>query len=395
MNRRDFPFWPLAGYQLFYFAFIGIFSPYFPLYLDAIGWSAASIAALMVVMQGARVVAPTLWSLWAGSRFDRMRQVVRWAPLAAAGGFSLFYFSEEVALSLTAVGVVAFFWSGALPLFEAMTLAHLGREVRRYPLVRLWGSIGFITAVVGIGIWLEVMPIATLRHWIIAVLLLLALCGWTLPLPEWEHPAATGVGRARFAWWREPQIVWFLLAASLMSVAHGALYTFFSLHLTLLGYSKTMVGFLWALGVVAEIVLFFFLPRLTARWGVRWPFVATFAIAAGRFLLIGWWADALLWVVVAQTLHAVTFALYHGCAVQLINAWFGARAPALGQALYSSLSFGLGGMVGSALAGWVWTAAGPGWTFTASAGAALVGLFAATQSALRAPRFATQRDGVE
>lgn len=394
MNAARFPFWPLAGYQFFYFAFIGIFSPYFPLYLNAVGWGGGAIAALMVVMQAARIVAPTLWSLWAGNSYARMRQVVRWAPLAVVAGFSLFYFSHDVNVALAAVGVVAFFWSGALPLFEALTLAHLGRAVRRYPLIRLWGSVGFIVAVVGVGAWLEKMPLSTVRDWILLVLLLLTLLGWTLPLPT----ASIAPSAAHFTgwqWWREPALRWFLGATCLMSVAHGALYTFFSLHLTLIGYSKITVGVLWALGVVAEIALFLALPRLTHRWGVAWPFVATFAVAAVRFLLIGWLADSLVWVVLAQLMHAATFALYHGCAVQLVNGWFGARAPALGQALYSSLSFGLGGMIGSALAGVVWTEAGPGWTFTTSAIAALGGLFAAWRSVRASLPFVRENAPVE
>lgn len=386
MSTARFPFLPLAGYQFFYFAFIGIFSPYFPLYLDAVGWGAGAIAALMVVMQAARIVAPTLWSLWAGNRYERMRQVVRWAPLAAVGGFSLFYFSDDVQAALVAVGIVAFFWSGALPLVEALTLAHLGRAVRRYPLIRLWGSVGFIVAVVGVGVWLEIMPLPTVRDWILLVLVLLTLLGWTLPLPS-DPPASTTPQRANWRWWRAPAVRWFLGAVCLMSVAHGALYTFFSLHLTLIGYSKVTIGILWALGVIAEIALFLILPRLTQQWGVAWPFVVTFAVATLRFLLIGWLAESLVWVVVAQLMHAVTFALYHGCAVQLVNGWFGARAPALGQALYSSLSFGLGGMIGSALAGVVWTHGGPGWTFTASSVAALGGFVAAWRSVRTATPF--------
>ncbi len=365
---------PLAAYQFCYFAFIGILSPYLPLYLDSLGWSAAAIATMMVVLQGARVVAPTLWSLWAERHFARMRHLVQWAPAAAALGFLPFYVSYEPPVVLVAVGLAAFFWSGALPLFEALTLAALGPAIHRYPQVRLWGSLGFIVAVVGMGAWLEKAPLLTVRDALLLSLLVLWGVGQTLPLPVGAEPTqATPEEVKRWRWWRVPGIVPFFLATMAMSVAHAVLYTFLSLHLTLLGYGKAAVGALWALGVIAEIGLFLVLPQITLRLGF-WPlFLAAFAAAAVRFVLLGWLAESLWVVVVAQVMHALTFGLYHGSAVQLINGWFGQRAPALGQALYSSLSFGFGGMVGSALAGFLWEEAGPAWAFTGAAVAAAVG----------------------
>lgn len=393
--RETARFWtPLAAYQFFYFAFVGILSPYLPLYLDAVGWSAAAIATLMVVMQGARIVAPTLWSLWVGRDFARMRQLVQWAPLAALAGFLPFYLSHEVAVVLTAVGLAAFFWSGALPLFEALTLAALGKAVHRYPQIRLWGSVGFIAAVLGMGAWLEEQPLATVPHALVLALLFLWGVGQGLPPPAAPCPPVRERGRERWRWWREPGVAAFFAATMAMSVAHGVLYTFLSLHLTLLGYGKAAVGALWALGVVAEIALFLVLPRWIERTGVWRLFLLAFAAAVVRFLLLGWWAVLLPVVLVAQAMHALTFALYHGAAVQLINGWFGARAPALGQALYSSLSFGLGGMVGSALAGLLWEVSGAAWAFTGSAAAAAVGFIAAWAS-YRTARFARSAAAVE
>ncbi len=371
----------LGAYQFFYFAFVGVFSPYFGLYLDAIGWSGAAIAALMAVMQAMRVLAPLLWSHWAEGQRERALRLVQAAPWLAAAGFAVFYLSEAVAPALLAIALVAFFWSGALPLFEAMTLAHLGTEARRYPWVRLWGSVGFIAAVLGVGAWLEDAPLASVRHWIVATLVALGFVALSLPpAPLPPRHDIQGLQR-RWRWWRERPIAWFFLATFWMSVAHGALYTFYSLHLSAHDYGKSTIGTLWALGVIAEIGVFLWLPRLL-RQHSPWPwFVASFAVAALRFALIASAIESPAVAVLAQLMHAVTFGVYHGTAVAILNAWFGARAPALGQAVYSSVSFGLGGMVGAAIAGVLWTWGAGQTAFAGAAVFAAIGGVAALSAA--------------
>ncbi|MCX7945503.1 MAG: MFS transporter [Hydrogenophilus sp.] len=389
MRQQFAPWVALSAYQFFYFSFIGIFTPYFPLYLDSLGWSAASIAALMATMQAARIISPPLCSWWVGGDARRARRVVVLAPWAALLGFLPFYVSQTVGIALASVAAAAFFWSAALPLLEAITLSALGHEVRRYPWIRVWGSIGFITVVVNVGAWLERATVATVREWVVASLIALGIVGFWVPEPvRWPRP---DTGNAPFCWWRVRPIVIFFAATFAMATAHGALYAFYSLHLAALGYGKAAIGALWALGVVAEIFLFLGLPRLMGRVGV-WPlFVASFAVASMRFLLIAWGAEGWVVAVAAQLLHAVTFGVYHGTAVQLINSWFGRRAPAVGQAIYSSVSFGFGGMMGAAMAGWSWEVGGGTVSFTVAAFVAAMGGILAEL----ARRFAVSSRGVE
>jgi PPP family 3-phenylpropionic acid transporter len=131
----------------------------------------------------------------------------------------------------------------------------------------------------------------------------------------------------------------------------------------------------WSLGVVAEIVVFFFMVGLLRRFGLRTILLLSFAAAIARFLMIGWGVDNVPLIVVAQLLHGLTFGAYHAAAIAAVNRWFPGRCQARGQALYSSLSFGAGGLLGSLLSGWSWDAWGAASTYTMSSAFALLGLF--------------------
>jgi PPP family 3-phenylpropionic acid transporter len=143
-----------------------------------------------------------------------------------------------------------------------------------------------------------------------------------------------------------------------MSAAHGALYVFYSIHLAEHHYSKFLVGCLWSLGVLAEIVVFFFMVGLLRRFGCGPSCCSVLRPPCVRFLMIGWGVDWRALIVVAQLLHGLTFGAYHAAAIAAVNRWFPGRCQARGQALYSSLSFGAGGLLGSLLSGWSWDAWG-------------------------------------
>lgn len=365
------PYWRLSGYYFFYFAFIGAFSPYFGLYLQSLRFSAWDIGLLMSQMQLMRVFGPNLWG-WLADRKGHRLTIVRLASLLALVGFTAFFWLDRLAPMLAAMAVLAFFWSAALPLVEALTFDHLREEGARYSRVRLWGSVGFIVAVLGAGALLDYVPVAGIVWicWaILAGILLLALV-----LPEAPPVRVAGEAPGLREILREGRVRALLTACVAMSAAHGALYVFYSIHLAGHGYSTTAVGILWSVGVVAEIGMFILMPRLLERYSLEGLLAFSFAVAVVRFLLIGWAVDTLLLAILAQTLHGVTFGVFHAAAIAAVNRWFPGRAQGRGQALYSSLSFGAGGLLGGLLSGWVWDGLGAGWTYTLSSAFALAGL---------------------
>ncbi|MCP5248733.1 MAG: MFS transporter [Candidatus Accumulibacter sp.] len=365
------PYWRLSGYYFFYFAFIGAFSPYFGLYLQSLSFSAWDIGLLMSQMQLMRLFAPYLWGALA-DRLGRRLAIVRLAALLSLLGFSSFFAVRSFEAMLVAMALLAFFWSAALPLVETVTFDHLREQPARYSRIRLWGSIGFIVAVMATGALLDHVALSGLLS--VIVVTLLGILGYALVLPESSPHASTDDQLPVGAILGQRRVRALFAACFAMSAAHGALYVFYSIHLAEHHYSKFLVGCLWSLGVLAEIVVFFFMVGLLRRYGLRTILLVSFAAAIARFLMIGWGVEWLSVIVIAQLLHGLTFGAYHAAAIAAVNRWFPGRCQARGQALYSSLSFGAGGLAGSLLSGWTWDAWGAATTYTLSSAFAVVGL---------------------
>lgn len=365
------PYWRLSGYYFFYFAFVGAFSPYFTLYLQSLQFPATEIAVLMSLMQVMRIIAPIMWG-WLSDRIGRRVAIIQLSGIASLAGFTLFFLTTRFEGLFVAMGLMAFFWSAALPLFEGLTFNHLGDRASIYGQIRSWGSVGFVVAVLGIGYLLDHLPIDNLL-WMTA-LILLGIVGCAFLLPEAgrapSHVAASGLAEVL----RRREVRALFGACFLMSAAHGALYVFYSIFLVDNGYGKGLVGWMWTLGVIAEIGVFIFMPRLLRAFSTRAILMFAFCCAVLRFVLIGWGVDSVGVLVFAQLLHGATFGAYHGAAIAAVHSWFPGRLQSRGQALYGSISFGAGGMVGGLISGFAWESIGPAWTYTLGSVFAAAGL---------------------
>lgn len=359
----------LGAWYFFYFAFVGAFAPYFTLYLKEIGQSAWEIGVLMSVPQVMRLLAPNLWG-WLADRYGRRASIVRLAALCSTLGFSVFFFTRDYGWMLAAIALVWFFWSAALPLVEAMTLDHLAGQTERYGQIRLWGSLGFIVSVMGVGVLLDQLPIAALL-WVCLLILACVLAGaqalsdTKVDADRTAEPLGNLLAR--------PGVLALLAACFFMSAAHGPLYVFYSIHLVEHGYDKTAIGLFWSLGVLAEIGVFLAMPRLMRGLSLRDILLGSFVLAVARFLMIGWGAASPSILLVAQLMHGATFGAYHAAAVAVLIRWFPPRQQARMQGLYGSLSFGAGGMVGGLFSGETWGSLGAGPTFTLASVCAGIG----------------------
>jgi PPP family 3-phenylpropionic acid transporter len=365
------PYRQFAGFYFFYFAYIGAFAPFFAVYLDGVGLSAAEIGTVMALPPVTRALAPYFWG-WLADASGRRLGLVRATALAGLACW-LGVFASATFLWICAVVLVAgFFLSAALPMVEAVTLTHLGEHTGRYGAIRLWGSIGYIVAVVGVGYALDLFP-ARIMLWIVTVTLLGTLAfTWLVPDARQVPHAADPQPIAHVL--KQPAVIVLIAACSLMAVAHAPYNTFYSIHLIDHGYSKALTGWLWALGVICEIAIFVWLPRLYAACTLRSILIASFALAAVRFLAIGWGADSLVLLLLAQTLHAASFGSFHAAAIGIVHQLFRGRHQARGQAIYSSLTFGVGGTLGAFASGYAWEPLGAALTFTLAAVAALAGM---------------------
>jgi len=354
----------LGAYYFAYFTYAGALVPYFSLWLAAQGFGAPQIALVLAMPQVARVFAPALWG-WLADHGGRQRAIVVFGAFAVCLGFATLYLVRGVtgvALVMLVLSVLA---AGAMPLVESATLAATEGQAGRYGPIRLWGSVGFIFAVLGTGAWLDHHGADTVLD--IVVLLSAVVCVAAFGIPARARPHEAAAGERIGALLGRSDVLAFFAACMCMQVAHGALYAFYSIYLESAGYSKSLIGMLWTLGVVAEVAVFLWLPQLMRRFSLRVLLIASFACAALRFAAIGWAVDLLAVLVAAQLLHAATFGSFHAASIAAVHRLFRGRVAARGQTLYSSLTYGVGGAAGTLIAGWTWEILGAGPSFAVSA----------------------------
>jgi MFS transporter, PPP family, 3-phenylpropionic acid transporter len=371
MMSGRLPYWRLSNFYFWYFAFAGVFATYFSLYLQSIALTPEEIGVLMSLFPVVRVVTPNLWG-WLSDHSGRRLTIIRHAFLASTLAYLGVFAGRSFWWLFVVIIVMSSFWSATMPLFEATVMTYLGGEAARYGRIRLWGSIGFIVAVATAGWWLDHVPIAWLLGLVLALMLVTLACTYTVrekPVAMQEHD--------RVPVWqvlRRPEVLTFFLACFLMLASQGASYVFYSIYMVEQGYSKTIVGVLWSIGVIAEITIFLYLPRVFARFTHYQLWVLSFAVTVLRYLVVGWFPQLLGLQVLAQVMHMFTFGTFHATALAVLHANFTGRLQTRGQGLYTSLSFGLGGAIGGLISGYTWTHWGAAWTFTLSSGMALAGL---------------------
>jgi PPP family 3-phenylpropionic acid transporter len=364
-------YWRLSGFYLFYFASLGALVPYLSLYLKSLGFSVTEIGQLVAILMATKIVAPNIWG-WIADHTGQRMVIVRMASLLAAISFAGVYLGSGYWWLVVVVTLFSFFWNASLPQFEATTMNHLGSETGRYSSIRLWGSVGFIITVAALGPVLDARGAGLLPG--IVLVLFVAIWISSLAVPESEaghlrldqEPLRKVLGR--------PIVVALLGVCFLMQASHGPYYAFFTIYLENFGYTRSRIGQLWALGVLAEIVVFLLMPRLLPRFGARKLMLTATGLTAIRWLLIAWFAANPVLVVFAQTLHAASFGLYHAVAIYLVHRLFTGAHQGRGQALYSSISFGAGGAIGSLVSGYLWTGITPESMFLLAAFASLCAL---------------------
>ena len=368
---QPLPYWRLSGFYFFHFAFIGAFAPYWGLYLHSLSFDAFQIGVLMSLLHVMRIFAPTAWG-WLADHTGRRMLIVQLAAITGLVSYCGVFFGESFYWLFIIMALMSFFWSASLPLIEATTLSHLGESTARYGSIRSWGSLGFICAVIGIGYLLDTTEIVSLLWWVLGFKLGIVIFSWRIPEAEVTSHSTDSLSVKQIL--KKPGVLAFFIACLLMAFAHGPYYTFYSIYLVEYGYSKGTIGWLWAVGVICEIGIFFLIPRLMNWLSLKQVLAFSFCCAVIRFLMIGWWVEWPAIVLFAQILHAATYGAHHVAAMMVIHHFFRGRHQAKGQTFYTSFTFGIGGALGGIFSGYAWGWMGPEFTFSISALAAFLGL---------------------
>lgn len=352
----------LSSLYFFHFGALGALIPYLALYLDERGFSAREIGMLFAIKVGARLLAPNLLA-WYADRVGQRMRLVRVTAAAAMVAFCGLYWVDGFAGTALALSAWALCFSAMHPQFEATALNYLGPH--SYGGVRVWGSVGFIVAVVALGALLARFDVGLLLPAV--SLMLLGTFLSALGIADREHPVSGPAGVGLVEVLRRPEVLTLFGVGLLAQFAHGPYYSFFSLYLEQFGYSRATIGQMWALGVVAEVGVFLAMSRLLARLSPRTLLAWSLALSALRWMLLVWFADKIAVLAVAQVLHLASFGVFHAVSIGFVHRYFPGQLQGRGQALFSSLTFGAGTALGSLAAGYLWEGIAPAAIFAASA----------------------------
>ncbi|MFO1436016.1 MAG: MFS transporter [Gammaproteobacteria bacterium] len=369
------PYARLSGFYFAYFAAVGAMAPYFSPYLRSLGYSPAQIGQATATLMVGRILAPGIWGWLADKRGNRLRMVQSTSLLAAIVLAFIFVASTYLRMLLVLL-CFGLFWSAALPQFEAITLNHLGSRVHDYTRVRLWGSVGFIITASVLGYVLQGKAIAWLPTVLVSFATIVWLTAQTIP-PE---PATRSLIAPHLKFtevMRRRGVATLFAVVFLMQLSFGPYYAFYTIFLEEHGYSRSVAGLLWSLGVTAEVVLFAFLHRLQPVWGLKRMMLTSLAAGILRWLLVGYSVKLMAVIVFAQLLHAATFGMQHAAAVQYIHRYFVGRHQGRGQALYSSIAYGVGGAISAFSSGYLWSLLGAHRTFAIASSLCAAGLVVA------------------
>ncbi len=366
-----------AVFLFTYYAYAGTFATFASLFFAARGMSVPQIGILVSLIPVMRMFGPNLWG-WVADHTRQRARVLRLTACAALAAFAAIFFAHTFVQFFVVMLLVNLFTSAQSPLAEALMLSEMRGDLSNYGKVRLWGSIGFIVAVTAGGYFLEWFGVGALLWFCVA--LLVTVLAASLRIRDVPHPVAPHDAPGLWHVLAKPEVAAFFLSAALMVAAHMALYAFYSLYLERSGYSKPVIGAMWALGVVAEVVFFYFQARVFIRFGARRVMLFAFALTVLRFVITGA-GPGLVWVLVlAQLMHAATFAAHHSASVLTMQRWFAGPLQASGQALYMSLAYGVGGTFGGLLMTFFWEKIGPEQMFYGAAAIAAAGAAAAWYS---------------
>ncbi len=335
--------WRLSRFYFFYYFFVGSFVPYWGIYLQSENFSPSSIGILLSLFQISRIVAPNFWGWLADHTGHRVKWIKLTSFLGLIGFIGIFWAKGFFWIFLVMLAL-SLFTSSTLPLAESLTLAHLATTDGHYSRIRLWGSIGFIVASLFLGYLIDLQGINILLWVLLIAQAIIFFLSNTIPETQDIQHKTNDLSIWKII--KTPSVIALLIGCTLMVSAHGVLYNFYSIYLKDHGYSSGTIGWLWAVGVICEILIFMAMPKILRRYSLKAILLMSLFLGVIRFILIGASPDHLYLLFMAQMFHAATFGSFHAASIEVIAYYFKGRNQTRGQAIYNSVAYGIGGTIG-------------------------------------------------
>ncbi|MGI9488150.1 MAG: MFS transporter [Geminicoccaceae bacterium] len=349
------------------FGSVGIFLPYWPIWLESRGLSSVEIGLIIGASFWPRIVTSLVVPNLA-DRLGRRRLAMTLSTALTLIGLLAFAWVSDFWLFMLLSLLTGATWSCILPLADAISLNRIASSGLDYGRIRLWGSITFICMSIIGGFALERAGAPAIFVLLVGTMSLTLIACLTMPESA-GSPASSGSTNLRRLFIRRD--LWILvIASSMIQASHTLLYNFGSIHWRAAGLSETTIGWLWAEGVIAEVFFFFVSARLIARFSLPRLLIIAGLLAAGRWVLNGFSASLPL-LIFTQALHAASFALTFLATLHYLRETTPPELQASAQGFYAAVGFApLSGLI-SLISGWLYGAAGGQAFFVMAAMAAL------------------------
>ena len=331
----------LASFYFFYFAIIGVYVIFMPKVLAMVGYSASEIGIIFAAGPLVRFTLPFAFAKGVKLNLTTFKIALMIMLLSSTA----FYFSLDnfYKLLFSSVGL-GIGLSIVLPYIEVISLKNIGKE--NYGKIRLFGSVGFVLVALILVKFLSSAYVALSYLCILTFLTAIVafVIAKNVDAMEKKTPAITNDINLLSDW-----KLW--AGLTLMQVSFGAFYNFFTIYETDFGVSLDMTIYLWSFGVVAEIFMLFFQGKLLRGNLLLILQITTFASAI-RWLLLFLFPQNLSILFFSQTLHALSFALFHSAAISYLFHLY--KHQSLAQQFFSGITYGLGGFIGALYAGYIY-----------------------------------------
>lgn len=343
----------LSGFYFFYYSIVGTFMPYWNLYLQDQGFNYQEIGVLSSIAIVTRFFAPLVWG-WIADKSGKRMLLVRIATwMESCIWLAIFIVPNTFQSVALLMLIFSFFQNAILAQFEGVTLFWLDdQKAKLYGKIRKWGSVGFIVGVFTIGAILEIVHISMLPILLLIIASLAFIWSFTIREPD-SAPTSQKHLEPLLPVLKRPTVAAFFAIEFILLFSHAPFYSFYSNFLKSLNFSTTEIGFLWAMGVFAEIFMFSIASKIFQRFSWRSLVIVCLLVTSIRWMLVAVFSHYFIGQLFAQCLHAFSFGLFHLIAMRVIFQNFSAGQQGRGQALYSTM-WGLGVAFGSVLAGHFW-----------------------------------------
>ncbi len=339
------------AYYFLFFGAIGCLAPFLNIFFQQKGLTGSQIGLLSSIPPLVALSANPIWGTIA-DRWQIHRYVLALCALVA-GTITLFFLRVEgFTVFVLLVTILTFFRTPIGAIVDSTVMDMVKQGAATYGRQRLWGTIGFVLASLGLGQFLrgdDLSPVFWLHTALLGVGCVV-LSFW-LPVQSIDQPA--GIKQGIRVLTTQRNYVSLLVAASLLGMSVSGYVGFMGLQVVALGGTPQQVGLAWAANAIMELPLMYFGARWFAGISHRRLILAAF------FLFMMVWVSLGLSVTPTQVIfvvlgNGICFGIYWVAAVGYASDAAPPGFSATAQALVGAGFSGLGWSLGSIIAGNLW-----------------------------------------